>query len=804
MTDPFAIELASAPTTQRPSRRSLWAAVAWAGLLFVGCDGPSRPGPLPDDAGAGLDGGDGAVATVIAPAEPHPPAAADSMPCRDGWAVADLHGNPICRPAWLEEPCPAFEVRWPGETSCAPIGGRCDAGEFPSGLPDTGVRYVRQGAIDGRGTRDRPYGEIDEALFAIVPGTIIAIARGTYSGQVLLPRGVTLRGACTAETILTHPVPADREGVVEVLPSSGAPEGAEPTVLANVTITGPRPGLWILGPNEVEVEGVIVDRVRTAAVIVQGARAHIREIGIRGTQADPEYGVGRGIDVEGEGNVTVDRFLIENNIGAGILVSDAGSEANLVDGTVRATATIEDFAAEVAAVAGGKVTARGVVLEGGADFGALSIDAGSELSMADCTVRRMAGVAIGARLGGVLALERMAITESRVGIGGSDSARVDGNDLVVTDHLEGGVEALFGATVTVGRVLIAQNGVGALSAYTEDAISTVVLSDAVVIGNQRSGLMAQDGSFAEVNRAVLRDNHTAAVAVRGEGSRAVLRDVAVSATGLVGGMGRGLEVRLGASATVERMSVHDQADIGVFVEGGRLEGSDLRIADIVSQPDGRLGRGLEVNSGGVIALQRVSIERVAQIGVMIVDPGGPIGAPENADDHDSRLTDLLVRDMLGDPAGDIGRHVHVAGGASVSIERAQLEGGIEVGVTVFGDGSSLHMVETVVSDTSRRTCAMTTCEGSGFGIALGSYAGGLVDVDRFLLRDGALCGVQLGGGFADLHHGEIANHPVGVNIQTPGFDALRLADDVTYRNVDRRIDATALPVPAVVVPAGMD
>ena len=50
-------------------------------------------------------------------------------------------------------------------------------------------------------------------------------------------------------------------------------------------------------------------------------------------------------------------------------------------------------------------------------------------------------------------------------------------------------------------------------------------------------------------------------------------------------------------------------------------------------------------------------------------------------------------------------------------------------------------------------------------------------------------------GALDLHDGEVSAHPIGANVQVDGYDPARLSDRVRYVENGRNLDATSLPVP---------
>jgi len=105
-----------------------------------------------------------------------------------------------------------------------------------------------------------------------------------------------------------------------------------------------------------------------------------------------------------------------------------------------------------------------------------------------------------------------------------------------------------------------------------------------------------------------------------------------------------------------------------------------------------------------------------------------------------------------------------------------------------------------------------TGEGTGGlgGRGVGSYGSSHIEMTRFVIRDSALCGVQLArgdicsagecmtyplGGTMDLHDGEIADNPVGIHVFTEGFDMDRLCEGVVFRDNGVNVDTNEVTVP---------
>lgn len=184
------------------------------------------------------------------PPEVAPPSAPAFGPCPAGWTeVLDPRLGPRCEPWAQDRPadCGPRQVLFPGERRCHALGDPCPIDRFAPGLPASTLFVDGAAPAGGIGTRVGPYQRIAAALAAARPGTTIALAPGSYAEAVVLPDGVSLRGACAAETTIAGP-PA---GVVVDLAGSAT--------VAGLTISGGQTalragsgrqslrGLWLTG-----------------------------------------------------------------------------------------------------------------------------------------------------------------------------------------------------------------------------------------------------------------------------------------------------------------------------------------------------------------------------------------------------------------------------------------------------------------------------------------------------------------------------------------------------------------------------
>ncbi|MBW2463342.1 MAG: hypothetical protein JRH11_16955, partial [Deltaproteobacteria bacterium] len=235
--------------------------VALSGATACG-DDTSRP-----DGGAGDAALDGTAPDAGGPATPEAPIPPNLGPCPEGWrAVPTGEGFDVCEPfpASGRPTCGRDEAFFPGADACALIGTECPAGDFPVDLPaDAPVWYVLAGATSGDGTEASPYGTIGEATAVAAAGSTIAVGKGTYPEAVSVPAGVTLQGACVAETLLTFDAETYTVGVVEA-------GGADVTIRNLRVGDSARPCITVIGAGRsATVEDVVVHNCYAAGISVE-------------------------------------------------------------------------------------------------------------------------------------------------------------------------------------------------------------------------------------------------------------------------------------------------------------------------------------------------------------------------------------------------------------------------------------------------------------------------------------------------------------------------------------------------------
>ena len=536
---------------------------------------------------------------------------------------------------------------------------------------------MRAGAVaGGDGTRAAPFGLISGALAVATTGTTVALSRGRWDEVVSLRFGMTLRGACAAETVLTSSAPSETAGVVNV--------AVRGTALADLTIAdAPRPGLWVSGGGaELRVDGVIIDHAGVLGGLVSyGAHLTGTELVVRNTQsraADLSFGGGLQVDERATADVT--RVLIEGNRAFGLIARGMGTSLRLADVAVRDTLSIEadgTFGNGLDVQAGASAELARALFERNRDVAVFVEDAGASVRLEDVVVRDTQGEDVGHAFGRALVVQA-------------------------------------GGSAVVARGLFEQNR--EVSAFATGESATIRLEDVVVrdtlsqesdsrFGN---GLSLQGGARAELSRTLVTRNRHFGILADGVGTTLQLDDVVVRDTASQESdqaFGRGLGVQSGASALVARAALEQNRELGVFVAGA---GTSVRLEDVVvrdtrsQESDGMSGRGLGVQGGASVDVARALLERNREVAAFAYDA-----------DTNVRLEDVVVRDTLpaecgdGCPGRSGGMGVGSYGTARLSLSRFLVARAAVCGVQVALDGE-LDLADGEVRESSVGACVQVS------------------------------------------------------------------------------------------------
>ncbi len=720
-----------------------------AGVLIGACAGSPERSP-PND-------------TPVPPQPPAPASPAALTPCPSGWRVVpgpEAGDAATCEP-WPEtgyQACAIDAAHFPGRAGCERIGSLCPAGDWAEELPSgPATLFVSPTAAPGGdGSRPAPFASLHAALAAAPEGAVIALAKGTYTETVTLSHGVTLWGACVAETVLTAPGPENQPAVL--VRTAGAR-------LGNLRLEAPRIGVWLDGAGWT---ATLDDLVITGAHVVglaafNGARVSGARVVIRDTaplSGTTDYG--QGLEVGTGATIELDEVALLTTRDTAALVHGEGSFLALRDAVI-------------------------------ADTDGATVDVGA------------AGHGMVVTLAAQAAGERLVFERNRkVSLYVDDAAQVTLTDTVIRDTRPsrdepddgGGVLVGSGAHLALQSSLVERSRMIGLFAYAASATLTdVVVRGTLPAGGSQTlgnGLLAQAGAELVVTRCAVEGNHNVGLSAEGVGTRLVATDITVRRTRrqLVDGLaGSAFVFTDAASATVSRAVVDDNECGAVVANGGATE---LLLADAIIRgthscaADGLDGRGLVVQFGASVIAQRLLVEQNRGAGVLVAKVGSVL-----------RMSDTLVQDTRGaEVNGESGDGLHVQERAVAELNRVLLRRNREVGLFVAVD-AVVNGSDVVVEDTQPTECPPELClYRAGIGAIATDRA--YLNLRRFVLRDNVQAGLVLASdGAADLAVGEVRSNGIGVNSMVPGFDLTRLQHEVVFADNGRNLDTVELPLPPV-------
>lgn len=787
-----------------------------------------------------------------------PPVAAPTLTCPPGWrSVPTTDGIATYCDPWPPSgraTCPAGEAHFPGEGGCSAVGRACPAGQDPIDLPPGApIVHVRSGApAGGDGSDAAPFGTIGAALAAAVDGAVITIGRGTFDEALRIDRPVTLRGACSAATILTASGGDETSGAITIT--------ATGIVLEDLAL-GPGPGMGVVvqGGNAT-LRGLEIQGVHGRAMFAQGSAVtlDVSSVHVSDTAAFADGSRGRPLTVGDGAHATLRRALLERSFDAAIFVG-TGSTLDASDVAVAqvGTALPGPHTGGGARVidTGSSMTLTRFVVEA-ADAGGVVAVSGGTATLTDGLVREAgtrvhAGTALGVALGS-MSLTRVAAvdTSGQALYTGADGAGITGNDVVVdgvveADDSQGIAIYANGGDITLERAHVtAVRGDGVFAASG----GVVALTDArvrsVLAAGGGGGSAAHAWSMGTIDATRSVFERTSGTGVIVEAGSVTLTDVAVADAGALAvrvGDPLGIHATTGATLTLARVLVRDAVDIGIAVESSRLDATDLAVLRVAPRPfDSALGRGIDLESSDS-TLARVSIEEVTDVGLFVSDPSvvaitdlvvhgvacsardGRLGRGVNVqgaqvdltrarieaahdygiyaagsmDQHTLSLHDVVVRDVDA-------RGLDATGGAGIvlsigryTLERVLVERVRESGLGIFGPYAEVSATDVTVRDVREAACATSgTCAGPTASIGVGVYRSGHLSLARFRIERSPSIAVQLATyGALDLADGDIVSSPIGINVQVPSYAFDRLTPLVRFEDVAVPLDAQYLPVP---------
>jgi len=690
--------------------------------VFVGgCPGDDA---MPADSGVmgdvAVDGGVDA-GYVLFPIDPPAPPAAPSLPiftpCPEGFAPTVLeHGIDACEPLPSDDgaTCPPGQARFVGESGCQPIGAACPAGPFAADSPSPALYVDPSAAPSGDGSRASPFRTAAEAFAAATAGTTVMLSRGDHPPLGLVPSGVTVRGACVAETRI-------------VCPGSGGGVDIDGEVtVRDVTVTGCQSGVYIRPDSAASyhLESIVFSDTHGIALnIFSGdgtGRSLVFRDGVREADAD---GTGWGLGANLGPRFTATRVTIESMVEHGVLVSGEGTDVTLEDLLIRDMAS-----AGMGRAKGGcatvnfsaSLTLRRALLDGCKRTGASASSA--TLVLEDVVARRIGvqesdgafGMALLAREGATVTARRVRLEDADVGGAWAiDEGTVVRLDDIVVRGSDGqpdmrtsalGVESSGGSTITGARVAVWD--VDGYGLFVQSPMTSLVLEDVLVRdlrGTTSEAQAGQGGAAFDHGALTLTRAHIENVHISGvsaiKDAVASLTDILVTNVKTQSGTdvgGCGVCTLAGGALTIERGEVSDVMGSGVGGTPGRgvlppellgegdgsLRLIDVEVRGVRTSMDGS-NSGIFVN-GTPLDLERVRVTDVDGVGIGAIGEGAPFSI-RHAD----------VSDVGPSIEGQFGYGITIEEGASGAIADVRISRARGVGAFLSSGATTIERLAVV-------------------------------------------------------------------------------------------------------------
>jgi len=512
------------------------------------------------------------------------------------------------------------------------------------------------------------------------------------------------------------------------------------TTLTDVVVEGQVPdrdgfggaGITAVG-GTLDADRLLVrDNRETGIDLDSSARLDLRDVIVADTQLDGMGGGGSGASSAGDANLSVTRGLFSGNRQFGVLANNG--ELAFTDVRVRNTlgTATDDDGTGILGNDSSDITLERVVVEGNRVSG---IGArGGTLSLTDVAVlSTIPEVADGTGGNGLSLFEGATATADRVLVDDNATVgmsvagmgtRLDGRDVVVRDtQLDSsggrgyGLLATSAGTMTLERVALSRNhtqGAGVVGATMEltDAVIEDTLPDAEMRLGEGGG--TQGGGTLRMTRAIVRRNLRSGLYAFGDDSRIELTDVLVAETDselMTGLTGLGLVIQIGASGALSRVLFDANRHLGMAVShsGTVVTASDIVVRDTASiRGDQLSGRGVNLQTGASLTIERVAIERCRDTGFSVF-----------GDDTTLTLSDLSVTDIAAVEATGIGGWGLTLGGVTGTVQRVRIERAHATGLLVTG-GADLVVEDVAVIDTA--PVEADSSGGRGLNVQNGAHA----------------------------------------------------------------------------------
>lgn len=243
------------------------------------------------------------------------------------------------------------------------------------------------------------------------------------------------------------------------------------------------------------------------------------------------------------------------------------------------------------------------------------------------------------------------------------------------------------------------------------------------------------------------------------------------------------------SLDAEGLVLERAKGIAILAAAADVRVRDFVVRDITSGATNEIGWGM-YSAGSRVQLSRGRVERTREMAVGAF--GGGISSLD--------VADLVVRDTHSrDLDGRGGRALVVDGVSTANVARVLFEDNREIALAAYRAGTTVAVTDATIRRTLPNACEADGCPGGGIGI--GAYDGASIAIERFVVEESNLCGVQLArAGQLDLRTGIVAMNTIGACLDTEAYDLHRLMDGVRFVDNEAPVDTVGLYVPDPVTP----
>lgn len=231
-------------------------------------------------------------------------------------------------------------------------------------------------------------------------------------------------------------------------------------------------------------------------------------------------------------------------------------------------------------------------------------------------------------------------------------------------------------------------------------------------GSSPAAALSEAGGMVRVYATVIESVPDAALVARGTGSELYARSVSIRNTGAPA-----VEIREGAAASLERVSIANAAEIGLLLtRGAVLEAADLSIQRTRRNAAGDFGRAVNIGYGAGATIHRLAIEDVEEVGIAV-----------GAENAQLIAEDVWIRGVVATPAAVEARGINVQAGR-VDAQRVTIADVEGIGLHAIGADATLNLTEGAI-----RRIAPAGETPSGWGVS--AVAGATMELGRLRIAE---------------------------------------------------------------------